>query len=158
MSDDTVTFITNASQLAPPPPLKREPVGNVPGLTAMDGTPARLFAQELNAYDFGEYQASLRDDNGDLTNKTYSHNNLKFLSYTIVDARGNRLWHTEKAAIEQLGRYGQSIISKLFEAAVKVNAADEGAVDRAEGNFGATLTESQNGISASSSASPILAS
>lgn len=145
MPEDNVTVITNPSQLAPPPPARRVKV-DVPELRAVDGSPARLFAQALTAYEFGEYEASLRDDDGYQTNKTNSHHQMKFLAWTIRDTAGNRLWQTEKAAIDQLGAYGNAVVSKLFVKAVEVNAAaSEGATDRAEGNSDATPNGSTSG-------------
>jgi hypothetical protein len=152
-----MAHVTNRHQLAPPVPRKIVPVGKIPGLNKVDGTPAELSARELTAYEFGEHQASLRDEYGQQTADSVSHSDLKFLAAVLCDPNGNTLW-TPEQAVEELGQYPKPIIDRLCIVAANVNRADAAAVDRAEKNSEETTNESSNGTSVSSSESPILVS
>lgn len=150
-----MSHVTNAMQLAPPIPRKIVPVGEVPGLNKVDGSPAELSARQLTAYEYGEHIASCRDEWGQQTAKSISHENLKFLGQVLCDAQGNRLWHDEESVIKQLGQYPKPIIDHLIIAASKANTADAAAVDRAEKNSGTTQDSSETGTTPSTSdASP----
>lgn len=129
-----MSHVTNANQLAPPIPRKIVPVGKIAGLNKVDGTPAELSSRELTAYEYGEHEASLRDENGYQTASSVSHSALKFLGAILCDPQGNQLWQDPKSAVEQLGHYPKTIIDQLVVAAAKVNTADVAAVDRAEKN------------------------
>lgn len=152
-----MSHVTNRRQLAPPVPRKIVPVGRIPGLNKVDGSPAELSARELTAFEFGEHQASLRDEYGQQTAESVSHGDLKFLAAVLCDPQGNTLW-TPEQAIDELGLYPKPIIDQLCIAAASVNRADTVAVDRAEKNSEETTNESSNGTLPSSSDIPALAS
>jgi hypothetical protein len=142
-------LITNTRQLPPPPKLKTEIVwldelennGEVPGFVM----------SELTAFDFGEYQDSLRthDSTGATTGVDFKHDDLKLLAHTTRDADGNRLWQTSEAAVSDLGRYGKTIIDKLVAASNRVNGGGRSKADQesAEENLDST----QNGSTPSTS-------
>jgi hypothetical protein len=136
-----MSHVTNPNQLAPPVPRKIVPVGKVPGLNKVDGSPALLSVRELTAYEFGEHVASLRDEYGQQSAETINHSDLKWLGKVLCDAKGNQLWQDTQAVVDQLGQYPKSIVDQLYAAAQKVNAADVAAVDRAEKNSEETPSE-----------------
>lgn len=148
-----MTIIANPSQLRPPVQAKPVKLPPVPGLLSSDGTPAGLFARKLNAYDFGEYEASLDTD------KARAHHRMHFLAWVICDNSGNRLWQTETEAVAQLGLYDNTVVVALFVEAVKVNqAATEGAVERAGKDSATSPPDSTSGTSPTTSESPALVS
>jgi hypothetical protein len=142
MPDDAIDFelVTNAGQLATPPPLSRERV--VLSWKTTSGKSAAMYVSELTALEFGEYQESMRVyEGGGVVGVSMRHDDLRFLSYVCRDAHGNRIWQTTDAAIEQLGRYGRASITSLLAAANRVNRADEDPAS-AEGNSEPTRTGS----------------
>jgi hypothetical protein len=141
MSDAEVDYevVTNASQLDAPPPLLKELVV-LPEWKTRNGKASAFWVWELTAAEHGEYAVSDRvfDENGQVIRFKRTGNDLRFLSYCVRDASGNRLWNTLEKAETELGKRGKSGINKLTAVANKLNyegasSADE-AVASAEGN------------------------
>lgn len=139
MSDDDIDFelITNASQLAPPPPLAKERVV-MPDWRTTSGKAAAFYEWELTALDYTNFQEGMRTwengvRGGRVTAVDVTHQDFHFLAATTRDANGNRIWHDAKAAIAQLGQFGQASIDKLLAAAQRVNRGNVAPAD-AEGN------------------------
>lgn len=142
MSDDDIDFelVTNANQLAPPPPLARERV-ILPGWKTTSGKAVGFFVYELTALEFGEFQDSTRVyDGGAFTGITLKNEDLKLLAFTVRDANGNRLWNTTESAVAQLGRFGQASINLLVAASSRMNQKADRA--SAEGNSEPTPSDS----------------
>lgn len=143
MSDDDIDFelITNAAQLAPPPPLRRERVV-LPDWKTTSGKAVGFYVYELTALGYSDFQDGLRTwDGATVTAVDVKHQDLHFLAATVRDANGNRIWPDAKAAIAQLGRYGRSSIERLLVAANRVNGEDVTPAD-AEGNSEPTPSDS----------------
>lgn len=143
MSDDDIDFelVTNANQLAPPPPLTRERVV-LPDWKTTSGKAVGFLAWELTALEWGEFQETSRVyRNGDFAGISLVNEDLRYLSFTLRDANGNRLWSTPEAAVAQLGCYGKASITLLVAASNRVNSknADQAS---AEGNSEPTPTGS----------------
>lgn len=132
-AEDDLDFelVTSASMLADAPPLRKERV-LIPGLKTRSGKPAGLLVWELSANDWGacrdagwEYRNGVRHQFND------KDEDVRFLSWTVRDPHGNRLWNTVADAKGQLGKYGRSALVELIRAANRVNAPKEGS---SEGN------------------------
>lgn len=144
MSDDDIDFelVTNANQLAPPPPLARERV-ILPGWKTTSGKAVGFWVSELTALEFGEFQDSTRIyDGGRFTGITLKNEDLKLLAFTVRDGNGNRLWHTTESAVAQLGRFGQASIDLLVAASSRMNQRKNEDQASAEGNSAPTPTDS----------------
>lgn len=150
-----MSFVTHPSQLAPPKRTKPKRIEEIPELCSADGTPAKLFGKKLRWADYREYQRSLRDEAGSVTLATWLNNEIKYLSKVICDKDGNLLWPDEDKAIEFLEPYDQPVVAALFAAALKCQATDPAAVDRAEKNSERIPSGSENGTSAPTSESLI---
>ena len=156
MPDDDVDFeiVTTASQLGPPPALRRERVVLVDWKT-VSGRAAAFYVYEMSALQYGEYQECLRIyKDGELSSIDLRNDELKFLAFTIRDPNGNRLWPTTSAAVAQLGSYGKADINLLLAASNRMNANTRKAVERAEGNSEGARNGSSPSTSLSLSDSP----
>lgn len=122
-------LITNIGMLAPPPPLRNETV-TVPEWKTTSGKAARFLAWELTANDFADYVESGRVyKNNVLQRYNQRDEDVRFLSYTLRDQHGHRLWNKVEEAKVQLGRLGRSSLSELVAAANRVNSAKESATE-----------------------------
>lgn len=140
LDDLDFELVTNANQLAPPPPLNRERV-ILPDWRTSTGKVAAVWVYELTALEFGQYQNSLRVyTDGRFVGINLEHDDLKLLAYTVRDGNGNRLWNTAQAVIDKLGQYGQASIDLLTAASNRVQKKQDPA--SAEGNSAETPTDS----------------
>jgi hypothetical protein len=139
VADDDVDFeiLTNANQLAPPPPLRVEEVV-LPGVKLKNGKAAKVFCHELTALEYDEFQDTGRvyDKTGALVSANIRNEDLRFLAFTVRDHHGNRIWHTVEACKAQLGQYGKSVTSRLMVAANKANFGDADAEGNSDGSSG----------------------
>lgn len=146
MSNAEYAVLTNAGQLAEPEPLNKELVV-VPGWKNRKGNQVAVWVWELSAAEHGEYAVSDRvfDENGQVVRFKRTGHDLRFLSYCIRDANGNRIWNTLEKAEAELGRRGKSAINKLTAVANKLNYegadSEDKAVASAEGNSEETSTD-----------------
>jgi hypothetical protein len=138
-------LITNAKQMLPPKPPRKEPVVLTElGKNARDRYQGYLM-WELTQGEFNDYQRSNKvlDNNGYEQGVDFSHSEIKLLSFCARDANGNRIWSTPEKAVEQLKKYGRATIEKMLAAANKANSIS---VASAEGNS----EETESGSSSSS--------
>lgn len=119
--DDGFEWVTNPSQFAPPPPLRRKRIEH-PAIRHTNGKMARFYVCELSQYEYGQYQQELWVLNPDGTRRFQNdHSDLRLLPWCCRDANNNRLWPTTDAGIHQLGRYGKSVIDALVAAVNEVH-------------------------------------
>lgn len=144
--DAEYAVLSSASQLDEPEPLNKELVA-VPGWKdKRSGKPIHVWVWELTAAEHGEYSVSDRvfDEHGQVVRFKRGGHDLRFLSYCIRDAAGNRIWNTLEKAEAELGRRGKSAINKLTAVANKLNYegadSEDEAVASAEGNSEETQT------------------
>jgi hypothetical protein len=131
-TDDDLDFeiVTNASQMAPPLPLRRERV-ILRNVHTTAKKLAAIWQYELNALDHNLFQETGRVYvNGDLQGVTMKNNILRFLAFTSRDPNGNRLWQTVEEAIAQLGKYGKTDIDLLLDAANRVNSPNPASAEK----------------------------
>lgn len=128
--DDDVDYelITNARQLAPPPPLRKELV-TVADWKTTSGKAARFLVWELTGADHAEFVESGRSYNSDGSFKRYDSatEEVRFLAAVLRDQHGNPLWPKTEDARAQLGKLGKSTINLLMAAANRMNSAKEAA-------------------------------
>lgn len=126
-------LVTNARMLGNPPPLRKEAV-TVPDWPTQSGKAARFLAWEMTANEFGEYQdAGWVYKNGVRTRFNDKDTDIRFLSYTLRDQHGHRLWGKLADAQAQLGKLGKSSLGALVAASNRVNSPkDEGTEGNSE--------------------------
>lgn len=141
--EDDLDFelVTSARQLAPPPPLRREPV-TLEDWKTVSGKSARFLVWELTAGDWATFMESGRTYNKDGAFKSYDTQgeDIRFVAFTARDQHGNRLWNRVEDAKAQLEPLGKATLNLLLEAANKVNSAKPAS---AEGNSDETTSGSQ---------------
>jgi hypothetical protein len=132
-------LVTSSRMLAPPPPLRKEPV-TVDDWKTTSGKKARFLAWELTAADFaGCIESGWTYKDG--ARKKYDEEgaDIRFLAYVLRDQHGNRLWNKVEDAKAQLGQLGRASIQTLVAAGNRMNTAKEMAK---EGNFETTQSDS----------------
>lgn len=137
---DEVEFelITSARQLAAPPALRKEEV-KVADWPTTSGKGARFLIWELTAADWSDFMESGRvySKDGNFLRYDSKEEDMRFLSYTIRDQHGNRIWPTVSAASGILGNVGKAVVNVLLQASNRVNSARS-----AEGNSVGTQSDS----------------
>lgn len=124
-------LVTNTQMLAPPPPLRKKTVIVSEWKTTSEKA-AGFLCWEMTANDFSDYQDSGWEyKNGARTRFVDKDSDIRFLSYTLRDQHGNRLWNTVADAKAVLGRLGRSTLVELITVSNRVNTAQEAA---SEGN------------------------
>lgn len=133
-------LVTNARQLASPPPLRHEPVTLTEWKTT-SGKAARFLVWELDANDYASFFESGWVYNKDGSRKRYDDEfqDIRFLAHVLRDQHGNRLWPKTEDAKAVLGRLGKSSINDLAAVATRLNSARDGAK---EGNSEGTRNDS----------------
>lgn len=142
MSDaDELDFelVTNTRMLAEAPPLRHEKVTVLDWKTT-SGKAARFLVWELTASEFASYQdAGWEYKNGQRARFNDKDGDLRFLSYTLRDQHGNRLWNKFDDAKIQLGRLGRSSLSELISASNRVNMPKDASTEE---NLGEVQSDS----------------
>lgn len=136
---DDFELIRSTSQLADPPPLRKEPV-TLSEWKTKSGKAARFLAWELTAADHAEFIESGRVYNAGVFQRYDSkEEDVRFLAHTLRDQHGNRLWNKVEDAKAQLGHLGRGDIQLLIGASNRVNSPREAAK---EGNSEGTKSDS----------------
>lgn len=127
-------LVTHHSQLKPPRPPRTELVV-IPEIEIEDpdlGPVAAAFlVYQMTAADVQKHTRNLQNEDMNWQ--------LSLLSIAVRDNHNKPLWKSAKEAIEQLGQYPQSAITKLLAAYDKVNGPQD--LETVEGNSEGT----QNG-------------
>jgi hypothetical protein len=126
-AEEEVEFelVTSARMLAPPPPLRKEPV-TLEEWKTVSGKAARFLVWELTAAEFSaciESGWTYKDG----ARKKYDEEaaDIRFLAYVIRDQHGHRLWPKIEDAKAQLGLLGRATIQTLVAAGNRMNSARE---------------------------------
>ena len=136
-------LVTSSRQLAAPPPLRKKEVV-VPDWKTQSGKAAKFLVWELIAADHADFIDSGRTyKNGAVERYDVKDEGFRFLAATVRDQHGNRLWSTNVAAQEQLGKLGRSSLQLLLDAANEVNSERP---ESAEGNSEGTRSDSSPSI------------
>lgn len=144
-------WVTNPSQFAPPPPLRKKKVEH-PDIRHASGKIARFYLTEMSQYAWDEYTTSLRVEKPDGSWTIANNQNMRVVGRCAQDSNGNRLWPTDEAAIEYLGRYGKSTIDDLMVIVDGLHEPRSSAEGKA--SSGTTPSESSPASSPSTSESP----
>jgi hypothetical protein len=144
-------WVTNPSQFAPPPPLRKKKVEH-PDIRHTNGKVARFYLAEMSQYAWDEYTTSLRVQKQDGSWTIADNQNSRVIGRCAQDANGNRIWPTDEAAIEYWGRHGKATIDDLVAIVDELHEPRA----RAEGkaSSGTTPSESSPASSPSTSENP----
>lgn len=122
-------FITNPSQLGPPPKLRRKIV-ELPEWKLSDGGYAQFYVHELTALEHVEYQRSMRKyENGRHVGVDTENADLKLLSFILRDPHGNRPWPTPEASVSFFNAYSARSLEPIFDVYNGLPHVDESVED-----------------------------
>jgi hypothetical protein len=140
-SDDDCEIVSSISELAAPPPPRRERV-NLPELKKKNGKGSAFWEYELLTGEHGDFDISDKvfDEFGQVVRIKRGGRDVRFLALTTRDGDGNRVFQTFEQAETTLNTWGKSITNKLLQAANKANygeaSSEDEAAASAEGNSG----------------------